>query len=72
MTLRKDQIGDSGLRFEVQAFGYPVDGRWNVVGWAGHVGGAQQMASAIILAPGCTEVKIVDRQTMSKIIGAAQ
>jgi hypothetical protein len=54
-------IGDRGQRFEVSAIGYPKDGK-NVIGWAATEEGANEMAAAIRLAPGCTSTTIRDRQ----------
>jgi len=60
-------IGDRGQRYEIRATGYPKEGE-AVIGWADTVEGADEMASGIRLAPGCTSTTIFDRQENKPII----
>lgn len=53
--------GDQGQRYEVAAFGYPIEREWCVIGWAEYASTAATMAKAIALAPGCVKWKIRDR-----------
>jgi hypothetical protein len=65
-------VGDCGQRYEVRSTGYPkslqsADG-YAVIGWASTLEGADEMAAAIRLAPGCTSTTIFDRQESKPII----
>lgn len=60
-------IGDRGQRYEVRATGYPEEGE-SVIGWSSTVEGADQIASAIRQAPGCTSTQILDRQENKPVI----
>jgi len=60
-------VGDHGQRYEVRATGYPKPEQ-TVIGWSGSLRGAEQMASSIRLAPGCTSTEIVDRQENRSLI----
>ena len=53
--------GDKGQRYEVSAFGYPIEQQWCVIGWTENTSTAATMAKAIALAPGCIKWKIRDR-----------
>jgi hypothetical protein len=55
---------DIGQRFEVRAFGYPLDGRWNVIAWSDDPGEADRAADGVRDAFGCSESKVVDRQAL--------
>lgn len=61
MTLPPHKLGDMGQRFQIEAEGYPEDG-WNIIGWTNARASANQMAEAILKAPGCTDAKVVDRR----------
>lgn len=54
-------VGDKGQRYEVRASGYPKEAE-NIIGWSDALKGAERMAAAIRLAPGCTSTEIWDRQ----------
>lgn len=60
MTLRPEQLGDQGQRYQIEAEGYPADG-WQVVGWANDYGAAVRLANGIYTAPSCTLTAIRDR-----------
>jgi hypothetical protein len=60
-------VGDIGQRYEVRATGYPK-AEESVVGWAGTLDGADNMAAAFRLAPGCTSTTIYDRQEQRAVI----
>lgn len=53
--------GDKGQRYEVSAFGYPIEGEKCVIGWVDHINNAKVMALAIAKAPGCVKWSIRDR-----------
>lgn len=60
-------VGDKGQRYEVRATGYPKAAE-SVIGWASTLEGADEMAAAIRLAPGCTSTTIFDREEDRKVI----
>ena len=65
-------VGDRSQRYEVRSTGYPknlmnADG-YAVIGWSDTPEGADEMAAAIRLAPGCTSTTIFDRQENKKLI----
>lgn len=64
MTLRPDQIGDRGQRYEVRYRDEDTPkGRHQTVGWSNDLPGAEQMANAWRLRPGTgLVVWIADRQ----------
>lgn len=55
-------VGDKGQRYEVVANGYPKNQTDNVIGWCDTLEGAERLMTAILKAPGCTSVRIFDRQ----------
>lgn len=59
MTMKP--TGDQGQRYEVSAFGYPIELQWCVIGWTEQIASAKTMASSIGKAPGCVKWKIRDR-----------
>ena len=61
-------VGDKGQRYEVLAHGYPKNEEDNVIGWSDTLEGAERMMAAILKAPGCTSVKIYDRQEKVGVI----
>lgn len=60
-------VGDRGQRYEVRATGYPKRDE-AVIGWAGTLEDADELASAIRQAPGCTSTTIFDRQENKPVI----
>jgi len=60
MTLPPGRLGDKGQRYLVEADGYPRDGT-NTIGFSSSRENAAKMASAISLAPGCDDVRVIDR-----------
>lgn len=65
-------VGDRGQRYEVRSTGYPkslmnADG-YAVIGWAPTLEGADKLAAAIRLAPGCTSTVIWDREEDKQVI----
>lgn len=60
-------VGDRGQRYEVRATGYPKHGV-SVIGWSDDLVGADKMAAAIRLAPGCTSTEIYDRDEGRSVI----
>lgn len=54
-------VGDRGQRYEVRATGYPKAEK-SRIGWSDTIDGAEKMAAAIRLAPGCTSTEIYDRE----------
>ena len=65
-------VGDRGQRYEVRSTGYPkslvkAEG-YAVIGWASTPEGADKMAAAIRLVPGCTSTTIFDRQENKPVI----
>jgi len=67
MTLRPEQIGDRGQRYEVRATGYPKKEK-SVVGWSHDKIGALRLAAGISLAPGCTSTEVFDRLTNQIVV----
>jgi hypothetical protein len=53
-------VGDQGQRYEIRAIGYPMETE-SVIGWNDDMQGADGMAAAILLAPGCKKTIIRDR-----------
>jgi len=53
-------VGDRGQRYEVRATGWPKSDS-SVIGWAETLSDAQEIASSIRTAPGCTSTTIYDR-----------
>jgi hypothetical protein len=60
-------VGDKGQRYEVRATGYPKQEK-SVIGWCPTLAGAEKMARAIRLAPGCTSTEIFDREENKAVI----
>jgi hypothetical protein len=60
-------VGDKGQRYTVLATGYPKDAK-SVIGWCPTLEGAEKMAAAIRLAPGCLSTEIFDRQEHKTVI----
>lgn len=60
-------VGDRGQRYEVRSVGYPKPEE-AVVGWAATLEGADDIAKAIRLAPGCLSTTIFDRQENKPVI----
>lgn len=61
-------VGDRGQRYEIRAVGYPKRDGEAVIGWATTLEGADEIASAIRQAPGCTSTTIFDRQENKPVI----
>jgi hypothetical protein len=61
-------VGDRGQRYEVRAIGYPKRHTDSVIGWSDDLEGAEKMAAAIRLAPGCTSTTIFDRKEQKNVI----
>lgn len=59
--------GDRGQRYEVRATGWPKRDEESVVGWTNDIHGADEMAEAASLAPGCTKTLIFDRDDQKLI-----
>lgn len=60
-------VGDRGQRYEVRATGYPKREK-GVIGWSPTIEGAEDIASAIRKAPGCTSTEIYDRLINQSVI----
>jgi hypothetical protein len=54
-------------RYEVRATEYPSGGT-SVIGWTDDLDGADKVAAAIRLAPGCVSTEIFDRQENRPVI----
>ncbi|NTF67729.1 hypothetical protein G6L81_07410 [Agrobacterium rhizogenes] len=52
--------GDKGQRYEIYAIGWPLEEK-TIIGWAESAAGADRMAAAARLAPGCKRTEIRDR-----------
>ena len=64
---KSHNVGDKGQRYEVRATGYPKPDK-SIIGWSNDLDGAEIMAAAIRLAPGCTSTEIFDRQDDKSVI----
>lgn len=67
MTWTKEQLGDKGQRYMLEAEGYPKSG-WQPIAYGNTLQGMQLTAEGILLAPGCTAVRIIDRYSGDTLI----
>ncbi len=62
MTLPPSKIGDKGQRYKVEGFNYPIEGQWHALGYVHSKAVAEDMKAAILLAPSCTDARVIDRE----------
>jgi hypothetical protein len=65
---RKPNASDRGYRYEVRgASGYPEDEQ-TMMGWSNDLKGAEKLAAAMRLAPGCSSTEIFDLRENKPVI----
>lgn len=60
MTLPPERLGDKGQRYMLEAEGYPKPG-WQPIAYSHTMNGMEEAKTSILLAPNCTDARIIDR-----------